>query len=80
MKSDKNTKEFTLKTLREAAGLTQPELSQKMHCGIRIISHWERGTKVPRFDNAIALAKELNVSLKTLARAMNLDISGIPDD
>ncbi|BAU65671.1 hypothetical protein STA3757_30600 [Stanieria sp. NIES-3757] len=73
-------KESPLKTLREAAGLTQPELSQKLHCGIRIISHWENGTKIPRFDNAIALARELNVSLKTLAQAIGLDVSDIPDD
>lgn len=69
-----------LKTLREAAGLTQPELSQKMNCGIRIITDWENGRRVPRFDNAIALARELNVSLKDLARAMKLDVSDIADD
>ena len=69
-----------LKTLREAAGLTQPELSQKMNCGIRIIGDWENGRRVPRFDNAIALARELNVSLKDLARAMHLDVSDILDD
>ena len=77
-KSDNQSK---LKTLREAAGLTQPELSQKMDCGIRIITDWENGRRIPRFDNAIALARELNVSLETLAKAMNLlDVSGIPND
>lgn len=69
-----------LKTLREAAGLTQPELSQKMNCGIRIIGDWENGRRIPRFDNAIALARELNVSLKDLARAMNLEVSDLEDD
>ena len=69
-----------LKTLRESAGLTQPELSQRMNCGIRIIGDWENGRRVPRFDNAIALARELNVSLKELARAMDLDVSDIEDD
>ena len=72
--------EVTLKALRESAGLTQPQLSQRLNCGIRIISHWENGTKLPRFDNAIALARELNVPLKTLAKAMHMDIEGIPDD
>ena len=72
--------EITLKTLREAAGLTQPELSQKLNCGIRIISHWENGHKLPRLDNALALARELGVSLKELSKAMKLDVSGIPDD
>ena len=32
------------------------------------------------FDNAIALARELGVSLKTLAKAMKLDVTDIPDD
>lgn len=63
----------TLKKLREAAGLTQPELSRRMSVGIRIISDWESGAKIPRFDNAIALANELGVSLEELARAMNLE-------
>ena len=51
-----------------------------MGCGIRSISDWENGHKIPRFDNALALARELGVSLKVLAEAMELDISGIPDD
>lgn len=75
-----NINQSELKTLREAAGLTQPELSQKMNCGIRIITDWENGRRIPRFDNALALSRELNVSLKELAQAMKLDISDIPDD
>ena len=51
-----------------------------MNCGIRIITDWENGRRIPRFDNAIALARELNVSLKVLARAMNLDVENIDDD
>lgn len=78
-KIDSNSK-ITLKSLRESVGLTQPELSQRLNCGIRIISDWENGHKIPRFDNAITLANELGVSLKTLAKSMNLDVSGIPDD
>ena len=69
-----------LKALRESVGLTQPELSQRMHCGIRIIGDWENGRRIPRFDNAIALARELNVSLKELAKAINLDASDVPND
>ena len=79
-KSKSESKQSPLKLLREAAGLTQPQLSQKMNCGIRIIGDWEKGRRIPRFDNAIALARELGVSLKTLAKAINLDVSDIPDD
>lgn len=70
----------TLKTLRESASLTQPELSRRINVGIRIIGDWERGQSIPRFDRAIALARELGVSLKTLAKAMKLDVEGVPDD
>lgn len=75
-----NKESLTLKGLREKADLTQPELSRRMNVGIRIIGDWERGVRVPRFDNALSLARELGVSLKTLAKAMKLDTNKIPDD
>lgn len=77
---NENQKQLTLKGLREAANLTQPELSQRMNVGIRIIGDWERGVSTPRFDRAIALARELGVSLKTLAQSMHLEVSDILDD
>ena len=70
----------TLKTLRERANLTQPELSNRIGVGIRIIGDWESGRKLPRFDNAVALARELGVSLKVLAKAMQINVEGVPDD
>lgn len=70
----------TLKTLRECANLTQPELSRRMGVGIRIIGDWERGEAIPRFDRAISLAKELGVSLKTIAKSFGLNVEGIPND
>ena len=70
----------SLKTLRESVGLTQPELSKRLNVGIRSVVAWERGEYVPGFERAIALAKELGVSLKTLAKAMQLDVSEVPDD
>ena len=80
MKSEKQPINITLKSLREQAGLTQPQLSLRMGCGIRIISHWENGHRLPRIDNAVALARELGVSLKTLSKALEIDVSGVPDD
>ena len=70
----------TLKKLREKVNLTQPELSDRIGVGIRIIGDWESGRKLPRFDNAVALAGELGVSLKVLAKVMGLDVSKIPND
>ncbi|MBD2127682.1 helix-turn-helix domain-containing protein [Microcoleus sp. ZQ-A2] len=70
----------TLKALRESVNLTQPELSRRINVGIRIIGDWESGRKIPRFDNAVALAGELGVSLRVLAKVMGLDVSKIPND
>ena len=70
----------TLKMLREEARLTQEDLSQRIGVRVRIISDWENNRKIPRADNFLALARELGVPLKTLAKAMRLDITGIPDE
>ncbi|MBN3959241.1 helix-turn-helix transcriptional regulator [Nostoc sp. NMS8] len=80
MNSELENEPPTLKTLRESADLTQPQLSQRLGVGIRIIGDWESGRKMPRFDNAIALARELGASLKELARSMRMDVSSIADD
>ena len=75
-----NNLEPTLKNLIEAAGTTQRDLSRKINAAEVTVNSWASGKKTPRFDNAIALAKELGVSLKTLAKAMRLDVTGVPDD
>ncbi len=80
MNTENSQDQPTLKTLRESAGLTQPELSRRINAGIRTIGDWERGVYAPSFDRAIALARELGVSLKTLAKSMKMDVSGVPDE
>ncbi len=69
-----------MKELREAMGLTQPELSQRMGVGIRIIGDWERGVSIPRLDRAISLARELGVPLKALCGSFGIDTTGVKDD
>ena len=73
-------KEKTLKTLIEAAGTTQRQLSRDTSIAEVTINTWTAGRKIPRFDNAAVLAAELNISLRTLARAMNINVSEIPGD
>ncbi|AFZ31654.1 helix-turn-helix transcriptional regulator [Gloeocapsopsis crepidinum LEGE 06123] len=72
--------DLTLKLLRERTGLSQEKLGRRLDLSLRTVGDWETGKKIPRFDNAIALARELGVSLKTLAKAMKLDVEGVPDD
>ena len=72
--------EITLKKLRQDLGYSQEDLGRRIGCSFRSIAEWEAGRQVPRLDNALALARELGVSLKTLADVMRLDIRGVPDD
>lgn len=79
-RSETNSAGITLKTLREGRGITQGELGSKLGLSYRAIAEWESGRKLPRFDNAVALARELGVSLKVLAQAMQINIEGVQDD
>lgn len=72
--------EKTLKELIAEAGYTYRDLAEKLGTGHDAIVAWGKGTRVPRLDNAIALAAELGVSLKTLSAALGQDVSRLPDD
>lgn len=78
--SSEERENLTVQTLIESAGTTQRELSHKLNVTELSINNWANGRKLPRIDNFLALCRELKVSPKTLARAMQLDIGGIPDD
>jgi transcriptional regulator with XRE-family HTH domain len=83
MKSDASntdSTEITLKALRESLRMTQEELGRRIGLSYRTIAEWESGRKLPRFDNAVALARELGVSLKVLATAMQINVEGVADD
>lgn len=70
----------TLKTLRLDLDITQEELSRRLDLSFRTVGDWETGKKLPRFDNATALSRELGVSLKALAKAMRINVAGVPGD
>lgn len=72
--------ELTVQILIEAAGTTQREISQRLGVTELSVNNWANGHKLPRIDRFLALCRELGVSPKTLAKAMQLDASGIPDD
>lgn len=80
MIEDKDSSEQTVQTLIEAAGKTQKEVSRNMDVTELSINNWATGRKLPRIDHFLSLCRELEVSPKTLARAMKLDVSSIPDD
>ena len=73
-------KEQTLKTLIEAANTTQRQLSRDTNIAEVTVNSWAVGKKVPRLDNAALVAGQLGVSLRVLAKAMNIDVMRIPAD
>jgi transcriptional regulator with XRE-family HTH domain len=72
--------EITLESLIEASGKTQRELGIALGVTELTIRNWTKRRKIPRLDNAAALAAELGVSLKTLTRSLQIDVAKIPDD
>ena len=80
MSERQNQREPTLKELRESLNLSQEDLGRRINLSYRTIAEWEGGRKVPRFDNAIALARELGISLKALAKSLRLEVEGLIDD
>lgn len=75
-----NEKEETLKSLIESANTTQRQLSRDTNIAEVTINTWAVGKKVPRLDNAALVAGQLGVSLRVLAKAMNIDVTRIPGD
>lgn len=70
----------TLKNIREWRGLTQKELAETTGISLRILAYYETKEKEPTISKAAALARALNISLKTLYRSLGISCEGIPDD
>jgi transcriptional regulator with XRE-family HTH domain len=77
--TDSNEGKSELRRLREAAQLTRTELGRRIGVSERQIYDWENGIKLPRIDRAVALARELGVSLQTVCKAIGIDVTGVPD-
>jgi len=55
-----------LKQLREAAGLSQRQLAERVGVIHSNINYWENGSKLPRSEFLIPMAKSLGVSVEVL--------------
>jgi transcriptional regulator with XRE-family HTH domain len=71
---------LTLKELIARANTTQRELAKKTGISERAINEWVAGKYIPRLDNAIAISRQLGVSLKVFSNSIGIDTSGLPDD
>ena len=55
-----------IKRCREKRGFTQEQLAEKIGVSIETISNIERGIKMPRLQNFVAIANQLGVSADEL--------------
>lgn len=61
-----------IRMLREAAGLTQEQLAKKVGISQVALHELETGaTRMPRLDNAFALAAALRISVEELKYALD---------
>lgn len=69
-----------LRLLREQNQLTQYQLRQLIGVSERRLSDWENGKAKPNLENAVALARVYQVSLKVICQYCGIDVTGVPDD
>lgn len=55
-----------IQTLREKAGLSQAEVARRLGLDFSTVSHWERGTAIPRADKLPVLADLFGCSIDEL--------------
>ncbi|MBQ3075181.1 MAG: XRE family transcriptional regulator, partial [Clostridia bacterium] len=53
---------------REAAGMTQSELAERLFVSFQAVSAWERGQSVPDLENAVRLSELFGVSVDALIK------------
>lgn len=70
----------TLKSLIEQAGFTQKSFANSVKISLSTITYYISGEKLPRVDRFFDMASKLNVSPKTLGKAMGIDVSDVPND
>jgi transcriptional regulator with XRE-family HTH domain len=69
-----------LRQLREQNQLTQFQLRLLIGVSERRLSDWENGKAKPNLENAVALARAYQVSIKVICQACGIDVTGVPDD
>ena len=65
-RGDKKLK--AIKYFREAAGMTQMELAEKMNVSQSTVGMWEIGINKPRTEKLIQLAKLFNCTIEELLK------------
>jgi len=71
-----------IKHLRQGQGLTQVQISQRLHISKAMISSYETGIRLPSYDVLIKFARLFGVSTDYLLGVdtiKSVDVSGISD-
>lgn len=77
---EENQDKSPLRLLREQNQLTQYELRQLIGVSERRLSDWENGKAKPNLENAVALARVYQVSLKVICECCGIDVTGVPGE
>lgn len=77
---EENQDKSPLRLLREQNQLTQYELRQLIGVSERRLSDWENGKAKPNLENAVALARVYQVSLKAICECCGIDVTGVPGE
>ena len=64
---------LSIKRHREAAGMTQSDLAERIHVGRTVIANWETGVSLPRADILPSLAATLGCTIDDLYVAETAD-------
>ena len=71
--------EITLKLLRQRKKISGERLAREIGVSYGAVLGWESGA-IPSLDNAISIARVLNVSLTELCLSLGFSLEGIPSD
>jgi transcriptional regulator with XRE-family HTH domain len=80
MKQKPEVPDKPLKALIESQGFNQKELAARTGISYAAVKFYVAGQKTPGLEIAAKMCRTLGVSFKELCRALDIDISGIPDD
>lgn len=80
LKTQSSGRSSSLRFLRESSGYTRPQVRQFIGVSERRQADWESGDALPSLENAVALARLYQISLKEICRVVGLDVSDVPGD
>ncbi|BAU63039.1 hypothetical protein STA3757_03940 [Stanieria sp. NIES-3757] len=69
-----------VRVFREELGLTRSQVRLQTGIAERTLIDIEAGKSIPTVESLLALARLYKKSLKQILKAINLDVSDIPDD